>query len=62
MMPLQNQDNEFVWTDDWPIRYTNWMLSEPSNDECVVMMPSGKWDAVPCTNESGYICKITEGI
>ena len=55
-------NNGFVWIDGWPIRYTNWISSpvEPNN-ECAIMTSSGKWEAIPCANTSGYVCKFTEG-
>ncbi|KAJ8036748.1 Macrophage mannose receptor 1 [Holothuria leucospilota] len=52
----------FVWTDTWPVWYTNWGHDEPSRGEgegCVALNSDGTWNDTVCSEERPAICKFT---
>lgn len=61
-------DGSYMWTDGWPVFFTQWGPGEPTNikDEgCVSMHASrmfhGTWNDTKCDLEKPYICKKTSG-
>lgn len=61
-------DGSYMWTDGWPVFFTQWGPGEPSNikDEgCVAMHGSrafhGTWNDTRCDLTKPYICKISSG-
>ncbi|KAF3849177.1 hypothetical protein F7725_015674 [Dissostichus mawsoni] len=62
-------DGSYMWTDDWPVFFTQWGPGEPSNikDEgCVSMHASrafhGTWNDTKCDQAKPYVCKISPGL
>ncbi|XP_023194031.1 macrophage mannose receptor 1-like [Xiphophorus maculatus] len=62
----RQEDNSYMWTDGWPVFFTQWGPGEPSNiqDEgCVSMHASiwfhGTWNDTKCDQAKPYICKIS---
>ncbi|XP_023264465.1 macrophage mannose receptor 1-like [Seriola lalandi dorsalis] len=62
----RKDDGSYMWTDGWPIFFTQWGPGEPSNikDEgCVSMHASrvfhGTWNDTKCDQAKPYICKIS---
>lgn len=61
-------DSPYVWTDGWPVFFTQWGPGEPSNNKdegCVSMHAShvfhGTWNDTKCDEAKPYICKISKG-
>ena len=53
-----------MWTDTWPVWYTNWGDDEPSRGEgegCVALNSDGTWNDTSCAQEKPAICKFTFG-
>lgn len=66
---VQQDDGPYMWTDGWPVFFTQWGPGEPSNikDEgCVTMHGSrafhGTWNDTGCNLMKPYICKISSGM
>ncbi|XP_014906843.1 macrophage mannose receptor 1 [Poecilia latipinna] len=62
----RKEDSSYMWTDGWPVFFTQWGPGEPSNvqDEgCVSMHASiwfhGTWNDTKCDLAKPYICKIS---
>ncbi|GLD55464.1 macrophage mannose receptor 1-like protein [Lates japonicus] len=62
----RKDDGSYMWTDGWPVFFTQWGPGEPSNikDEgCVSMHGSrffhGTWNDTKCDQAKPYICKIS---
>ncbi|KAM6975835.1 uncharacterized protein LKV04_015092 [Tautogolabrus adspersus] len=62
----RKDDGSYMWTDGWPVFFTQWGPGEPSNikDEgCVSMHGSrafhGTWNDTKCDLAKPYICKIS---
>ena len=66
-----NDTQLFVWSDDWPVYYTNWKVLEPKlpktpEDQCVVQnnvkdkYVIGAWNTVSCNSPYSYMCKVTK--
>ncbi|XP_005917437.1 macrophage mannose receptor 1 [Haplochromis burtoni] len=62
----RKDDGSYMWTDGWPVFFTQWGPGEPTNikDEgCVSMHASrmfhGTWNDTKCDLEKPYICKKT---
>ncbi|KAM4528248.1 uncharacterized protein PAE49_000185 [Odontesthes bonariensis] len=62
----RKEDGSYMWTDGWPVFFTQWGPGEPSNikDEgCVSMHASiwfhGTWNDTTCDQAKPYICKIS---
>ncbi|XP_033951501.2 uncharacterized protein [Pseudochaenichthys georgianus] len=62
----RKDDGSYMWTDDWPVFFTQWGPGEPSNikDEgCVSMHASrafhGTWNDTKCDQAKPYVCKIS---
>ncbi|XP_067861407.1 C-type lectin-like [Heptranchias perlo] len=55
----RHKEGTFLWTDGSLSDFTNWHLGEPDNykgrENCVVIN-SEKWNDVPCTGKSPFIC------
>jgi hypothetical protein len=56
------QDGQFVWTDDKPIRFSNWGASQPDDypgPDCVEKRqePGEPWYDQPCANLRYYVCE-----
>uniref|UniRef100_A0A3B3Z7P3 C-type lectin domain-containing protein n=1 Tax=Periophthalmus magnuspinnatus TaxID=409849 RepID=A0A3B3Z7P3_9GOBI len=63
------QNGSYMWTDGWPVFFTQWGPGEPSNLEgegCVSMHASyffhGTWNDTKCSDPKPYICKISKAI
>ena len=57
-------EGTFFWTDNSPVKYTNWNANEPRNwgsyRDCVHVTPfgnSGRWNNVQCDQKKGFICE-----
>ncbi|XP_066015649.1 macrophage mannose receptor 1-like [Pocillopora verrucosa] len=57
-------EGTFFWTDNSPIRYTNWNVNELSKNnpsmDCVLMNPhkdEGRWRTASCSQRYGFICE-----
>ena len=51
-----------VWTDNGPVRYTNWDFGQPDSynglDACVAMNPyTGFWSDRDCYEKQNVVCK-----
>ena len=47
-----------MWTDEWPVEWTNWDNVDGSNDTCATMtLEDGKWRPASCDTELKYVCK-----
>lgn len=62
-------DGSYMWTDGWPVFFTQWGPGEPTNVEdegCVVMHGSryfhGTWNDTKCDIAKPYVCKISSGL
>lgn len=50
--------NEYVWTDNWKLRYTNWAADEPKlKSACVYLDVDGYWKTKHCNESLHYLCK-----
>ncbi|CAH1774399.1 unnamed protein product [Owenia fusiformis] len=61
----QVSKGNYRWSDQWPVRYTNWGNNEPSKgpgEGCVVRNPDGTWNDTLCTGIHPFICKTTSAI
>lgn len=63
------EDGSYMWTDGWPVFFTQWGPGEPSNidgEGCVSMHGSpmfhGTWNDTKCDVSKPYICKISSGM
>uniref|UniRef100_A0A3B3YY46 C-type lectin domain-containing protein n=1 Tax=Poecilia mexicana TaxID=48701 RepID=A0A3B3YY46_9TELE len=63
------ENHSYMWTDGWPVFFTQWGPGEPSNvqDEgCVSMHASiwfhGTWNDTKCDLAKPYICKISSAV
>lgn len=57
----------WTWSDYRPVSFINWATGEPNNygeegEDCVEMMPDGKWNDHYCLTKRGYICRIPKGL
>lgn len=66
---VTQEDGSYMWTDGWPVFFTQWGPGEPSNIEgegCVSMHGSrifhGTWNDTKCDVSKPYICKISSGM
>ncbi|XP_044179085.1 uncharacterized protein LOC114946811 isoform X1 [Acropora millepora] len=54
-------DGTFYWTDNSPVKFTNWGAGQPSRGRtfpsCVSMTPFGRWINRQCWQRRGYICE-----
>ncbi|XP_036973174.1 macrophage mannose receptor 1 [Acanthopagrus latus] len=62
----RKEDGSYMWTDGWPVFFTQWGPGEPSNidgEGCVSMHGSpmfhGTWNDTKCDVSKPYICKIS---
>ncbi|RUS81615.1 hypothetical protein EGW08_010628 [Elysia chlorotica] len=56
-------EGTFKWADGSLLAYTNWNTVEPNNagkngEDCVQMIPNGKWNDKGCNFLVPYICKV----
>ncbi len=54
-----------VWSDDQPVRYTNWDYGQPNSynglDACVEMNPdTGFWNDRDCNDIKDVVCKMSK--
>lgn len=53
----------FAWVDGTPVTYSNWNSGEPNNvggiENAGEVMPSGKWNDVPYTEEMRYVVEVS---
>uniref|UniRef100_A0A8C6S6G1 C-type lectin domain-containing protein n=1 Tax=Neogobius melanostomus TaxID=47308 RepID=A0A8C6S6G1_9GOBI len=63
----RKDDGSYMWTDGWPVFFTQWGPGEPSNyagEGCVSMHASpffhGTWNDTKCDDAKPYICKISK--
>ena len=65
-MPLDfKTPGTYMWSDNWPVMYTNWDQGQPvrgSDGGCVMFNNSGRWRDTDCKNSYPFICKITQGM
>jgi hypothetical protein len=53
-------EGTWVWSNGEPYARTNWASGEPnnaSNEDCVEIPTTLKWNDVPCTNTRPYVCE-----
>uniref|UniRef100_A0A8D1DZY9 Macrophage mannose receptor 1 n=1 Tax=Sus scrofa TaxID=9823 RepID=A0A8D1DZY9_PIG len=54
-------NNEYVWTDKWRVRYTNWAADEPRlKTACVYMDLDGSWKTANCNESFYFFCKKSD--
>uniref|UniRef100_A0A8C3X197 Macrophage mannose receptor 1 n=1 Tax=Catagonus wagneri TaxID=51154 RepID=A0A8C3X197_9CETA len=54
-------NNEYVWTDKWRVRYTNWAADEPRlKTACVYMDLDGFWKTANCNESFYFFCKKSD--
>lgn len=54
------KEGNFVWTGSSSSKYTNWNKYEPNGkteENCVHILPSGKWNDIRCDKAFSYICE-----
>lgn len=63
---LKRKEDGYMWTDGWPVFFTQWGPGEPTNVEgegCVSMHGArafhGTWNDTGCDLAKPYICKIS---
>lgn len=56
-------EGHFVDLQGRSLDYTNWNNGEPNNvdsgEDCVVLLPSGKWNDIPCSTQSAAVCEFS---
>ncbi|XP_054750997.2 macrophage mannose receptor 1-like [Lytechinus pictus] len=60
-----NEDGQYTWSDGWPVFYSVWGDSEPSQrpgEGCVVLRDEPSWDDTNCNGMFVPICKTTNKI
>uniref|UniRef100_A0A8C5Y4E3 Macrophage mannose receptor 1 n=1 Tax=Microcebus murinus TaxID=30608 RepID=A0A8C5Y4E3_MICMU len=56
-------NNEYVWTDKWRVRYTNWGADEPKlKSACVYIDLDGYWKTAYCNESLYFLCKKSDEI
>ncbi|KAG8515944.1 Macrophage mannose receptor 1 [Galemys pyrenaicus] len=56
-------NNEYVWTDKWRVRYTNWAADEPRlKSACVYLDSDGYWKTAYCNESFYFLCKRSDEI
>ncbi|XP_015338886.1 macrophage mannose receptor 1 [Marmota marmota marmota] len=56
-------NNEYVWTDKWRMRYTNWAADEPKmKSACVYLDVDGYWKTSYCNESFYFLCKRSDEI
>ncbi|XP_071505817.1 macrophage mannose receptor 1-like [Diadema antillarum] len=61
----RNEDGEYAWSDGWPVYYSQWGDSEPSQrpgEGCVVLNDDPAWDDVSCSGLHATICRQTSKV
>ena len=62
----QEEEGNFIWSDNTPFDYIAWEEDEPNNaggnENCVhIRIPETlAWNDVPCSNEYAYMCKLPQ--
>ncbi|KAM8872531.1 uncharacterized protein ACB058_004460 isoform 1-T1 [Synchiropus picturatus] len=63
----RKEDDSYMWSDGWPVFFTNWGPGEPSNikgEGCVSMHASrflhGTWNDTDCDQAKAFVCKISK--
>ena len=59
------KEGVFVWTNGWPITYTNWLRGNPNDwrhsQDCVDMRTTnGLWNDYNCSMPTPYICMVPD--
>ena len=53
---------DYVWTDRWRVRYTNWAADEPKlKSACVYLDLDGTWKTAHCNESFHFLCKRSDG-
>lgn len=57
-----NSNLTYLWSDDWPVVYTNWAsgVNFTLDQPCVYFnSTSGEWILTDCNENRSFICKIS---
>uniref|UniRef100_F7CIY3 C-type lectin domain-containing protein n=1 Tax=Monodelphis domestica TaxID=13616 RepID=F7CIY3_MONDO len=61
-MTDRKTEGKFVYQTGEPLVYSNWKSGEPNNkgggENCIEMVPSGKWNDMPCEESFLTICEF----
>ncbi|XP_072021157.1 lymphocyte antigen 75-like [Amphiura filiformis] len=49
----------YMWSDEWPLTFTNWGINEPTGESCVKFTNAPSWEADDCEMKLPYMCKFT---
>ncbi|KAI4575392.1 hypothetical protein MJG53_011595 [Ovis ammon polii x Ovis aries] len=56
-------NNDYIWTDKWRVRYTNWAADEPRlKSACAYMDLDGYWKTAQCNESFYFLCKRSDEI
>ncbi|XP_011362718.1 macrophage mannose receptor 1 [Pteropus vampyrus] len=56
-------NSDYVWTDKWRVRYTNWAANEPKlKSACVYLDIDGYWKTAYCNDSFHVLCKRSDEI
>ncbi|KAF6131555.1 mannose receptor C-type 1 [Phyllostomus discolor] len=54
---------DYVWTDRWRMRYTNWAADEPKlKSACVYLDLDGTWKTAHCNESFHFLCKRSDEV
>jgi len=59
---VKNNSNQFYWSDDWPVEYTNWDENFDKQTCGYIESSNGKWKTADCDTQFPFICKVTKGL
>ena len=60
---LKRTSGTLSWTDDTPLKYTNWGSGQPDNyhgveDCCHLRSLTGEWNDLGCGTRLPYLCQV----
>ena len=63
-MTDQTKACDWKWRDDSLIKWTNWDLGRPNDQEkhCTAIAANKKWHNISCKDRQSYVCKRKAGL